>query len=358
MRAEPRSRRSRVIARIGGGRAELPCRFDRVARTAFVTGGTGFLGRHVVEQLTSLGWHVVALHRATSDLRHLSRYPVELIAGSITDAKSVARAMPASCDAVFHLAGNTSLWSGRNAEQTRDNVDGTRIVVQAAIDKEARRFVHTSSVAAWGEQPVVPFDETAPSSALESFINYERTKYLGEIEVERGVAKGLKAVILNPGHVVGRYDTTGWARLIRLVHARKLLGVPPGAGCWAHAQQVARAHVTAVDLGRVGERYLLGGTSATYLEVVGIIGELTGRNVPSRCLPPWVMRAFGRLSEWAALITRHPPTVTPEIAAASARRPHLFKSDKAIRELGYRPVAIDDMLRESYEWLKSESLLR
>ena len=220
-----------MIARIGGSRADLPCRFDRVARTAFVTGGTGFLGRHVVEQLASLGWHVVALHRPTSDLRHLSRYPVELMSGSITDAKSIARAMPASCDAVFHLAANTSLWSGRNAEQTRDNVEGTRIVVQAAIEKEARRFVHTSSVAAWGEQPVVPFDETAPSSALESFINYERTKYLGEIEVEKGVAKGLKAVILNPGHVVGRYDTSGWARLIRLVHARKLLGVPPGAGC-------------------------------------------------------------------------------------------------------------------------------
>ncbi len=266
--------------------------------------------------------------------------------------------MPASCDAVFHLAGNTSLWSRRNDEQTRDNVEGTRILVEAAIEKEARRFVHTSSVAAWGEQPIVPFDETAISSALESSINYERSKYLGELEIEKGVAKGLKAVILNPGHVLGRYDTTGWARLIRLVHARRLLGIPPGAGSWAHAQQVARAHITAVDRGRVGERYLLGGTNATYLEVVHVIGQLTGRKVPSRALPPWLVLAFGRLSEWVSFITRRPPNVTPEIAAATVRPPHLFKSDKAIRELGYRPAAMADMLRESYEWLKSEGLLK
>jgi dihydroflavonol-4-reductase len=329
-----------------------------VSRTAFVTGGTGFLGRHLVEQLTTMGWHVVALHRPTSDLRHLSRYPVELIAGSITDEKSIARAMPASCDAVFHLAGNTSLWSGGNDEQTRDNVEGTRIVVQAAIEKEARRFVHTSSVSAYGEQSIVPFDETAPSSALESFINYERSKYLGEIEVEKGVARGLKAVILNPGHIVGRYDSNGWARLIRLVHARRLIGVPPGAGSWAHAPQVARAHITAVDRGRVGERYLLGGTNATYLEVVHIIGQLTGRKVPSKPLPRWAIRAFARLSEWGSIVTRRAPDVTPEIAASTIRPPHLFKSDKAIREFGYRPVPMVDMLRESYEWLRSENLLR
>ncbi len=265
--------------------------------------------------------------------------------------------MPASCDAVFHVAGNTSLWSGGDAEQTRDNVEGTGIVVDAAIAKEARRFVHTSSVAAFGEQYDVPFDETAQSTALESFINYERTKYLGELEVERGIAQGLKAVILNPGHVVGRYDRTGWARLIRLVHARKLLGVPPGAGSWAHAQQVARAHITAVDQGSIGARYLLGGTNATYLEAVHIIGELTGRRVPSRPLPSWVIEAFGRVSEWGSWITRRPPNVTPEVAAAFVRH-HLFTCDKAIGELGYRPVPMADMLLESYEWLKSERILR
>jgi dihydroflavonol-4-reductase len=328
-----------------------------VHRTAFVTGGTGFLGRHIVEQLTSMGWHVVALHRPKADVRHLVACRAELCVGSVTDAKSVGRAMPPSCDAVFHVAGNMSLWSGGNAEQTQVNVLGTRIVAQAALDKETKRFIHTSSVSAWGEQRVVPFDETAKQRARRSFVNYERTKFLGELEVERTMGQGLRAVILNPGAIVGRYDSTGWARLIRLVHSGKLQGAPPGALTWAHAEQVARAHIAAVDHARPGERYLLGGADATMLEALTIIGNLTGKKVPERATPQWVLRAHARLSQWGSLFTGRPPNVTPEIVALMARPPHYFRSDKAIAELGYRPVPIADMLRESYEWLKNEKLL-
>ncbi len=330
-----------------------------MARTAFVTGGTGFLGRHVVEQLTQQGWRVVALHRATSDVRALKTYPgVELAEGSITDASSLARAIPEGCDAVFHVAGNTSLWKGGDAQQTLENVDGTRFVVETCLAKKVGRLVHTSSVASWGEQHVVPFDETAPQHGAESFVNYERTKYGGEVEVLKGVAKGLQACIMNPGHIVGRYDANNWARLIRLVDARKLPGIPPGEGTWCAATQVAKAHITAVERGRVGERYLLGGTYATFVEAIGIIGELTGKKVPSKPMPGWIIRALGRVSQWGSYVTKKAPTVTPEIAAGTARPPHLFKSDKAIRELGYEAVPLETTLREAYDWLKSEGLLR
>jgi len=213
-----------------------------MARTAFVTGGSGFLGRHVVEQLANQGWRVVALHRPTSDVRALRTYAgVELAEGSITDPASLERAIPEGCDAVFHVAGNTSLWSGGNAQQTRENVDGTRFVVETCLKRKVGRLVHTSSVASWGEQHVVPFDETAPQHAAGSFVNYERTKYLGELEVLKGVERGLPACIMNPGHIVGRYDANSWARLIRLVDAQKLPGIPPGEGTWAAATEVAKA---------------------------------------------------------------------------------------------------------------------
>lgn len=330
-----------------------------MARTAFVTGGTGFLGRHVVEQLTQQGWRVVALHRATSDVRALKTYPgVELALGSITDPVSLARAVPERCDAVFHVAGNTSLWKGGDAQQTLENVDGTRFVVETCLAKRVGRLIHTSSVSSWGEQQVVPFDETAPQHGGDSFVNYERTKYGGELEVLKGVDRGLQACIMNPGHIVGRYDANNWARLIRLVDARKLPGVPPGEGTWAAATQVAKAHITAVDKGRVGERYLLGGTYATFLEAIRIIGQLTGKRVPTRPMPGWIIRTLGQVSEWGSYVTKRPPTVTPEIAAGTARPPLRFKSDKAIRELGYEAVPLETMLREAYEWLKSEGLLK
>jgi dihydroflavonol-4-reductase len=327
-----------------------------VSRTAFVTGGTGFIGRHVVEQLTAGGWHVIALHRPTANVRHLETYGAELVEGAVEDAKSIGRAMPPQCDAVFHVAGDTNYWSLANAEQTKVNVTGTANLVEAALTKDARCFIYTSSQASFGHQNESPFDETAASNAHESFINYARTKYRAELEVEKGVSRGLRAVILNPGHVLGRYDVTGWARLIRGVHQGKLPGVPPGAGSWGGGEQVARAHLAAVDAGRSGERYLLGGVDASYLDVIRIIGTLTGRKVPSRTIPGWALHAYGRLSQWASYVTRKPPQVTPEIAEATTGR-HFFKSDKAIQELGYEVVPLADLLRESYDWLKAENLL-
>jgi nucleoside-diphosphate-sugar epimerase len=328
-----------------------------MARTAFVTGGTGFIGRHLVEQLVSAGWHVVALHRPTSDVTALRALGVRLAAGSITDEASLARAVPDECDAVFHVAGNLSMWSGGNARQTLENVDGTRFVAQAAIGAKAKRFVYTSSAGAWGHQHFIPFDEAAPSNALDSPIHYERTKYLAELEVEKAIARGLSAVILNPGHVAGRYDADGWGRMIRLVHERRFPGIPPGKGTWAFADEVARAHLTAVDAGGVGERYLLGGTFATFVEVVHVIGELTGRKVPARALPAWAVRALGRVSQWGSVVTRRAPTVTPEIAEAMCRPPHLFRSDKAMRVLGYKAVPLETMLRDCFDWMKKEGLL-
>jgi dihydroflavonol-4-reductase len=327
-----------------------------MARTAFVTGGTGFVGRHVVEQLTALGWRVVALHRPRSDVKHLKAYGVELAVGSITDPESLLRAIPEGCDAVFHVAGNTSLWSGGDAQQTHENVDGTGFVVEAAIARKARRLIHTSTEGAWGEQHGV-FDETAKSHAMESTVNYERSKYLGELEVDKGVARGLEACILCPGHVVGKYDAAQWARVITLVARGKLPGVPPGQGTFAHAGQVAKAHITAVDRGRSGERYLLGGTPATYLAMVTLVGRLTGKRVPAKAMPGWVIRALGRVSQWGSYVTRRAPTTTPEIAVGMTRPAHSFKSDKAMKELGYEAVSLEDMLRESYEWLKAEGLL-
>lgn len=330
-----------------------------MARTAFVTGGTGFLGRHVVEQLAYQGWRVVALHRRTSDVRGLQTYTgVELALGSITDPASLDRAMPQGCDAVFHVAGNTSLWSGGNAQQTLENVDGTRFVVEACLEKKVGRLVHTSSVASWGEQHVVPFDESAPQHAAGSFVNYERTKYLGELEVLKGVKRGLAACIMNPGHIVGRYDANSWARL----H-------PAGRRPEAPRDPAGRGHLGRRDRGGQGphhgrregprRRALPARRDVRHLRRGNpIIGQLTGRKVPTRAMPGWVIRALGRVSQWGSYVTKRAPQVTPEIAAATSRPPHLFKSDKAIRELGYAAVPLETMLREAYDWLESEGMLR
>ena len=120
------------------------------AKTAFVTGATGFLGLNLVEQLTAAGWSVVALHRATSDLGPLRAFPVEPVEGDLLDLASLKRALPQRVDAVFHVAADTSVWARNNPRQTRINVGGTQNLLEAALAAEARRFIHTSTWNTYG----------------------------------------------------------------------------------------------------------------------------------------------------------------------------------------------------------------
>lgn len=325
-------------------------------KTAFVTGSTGFVGLNLVEALAASDFRVVALHRPSSELNFLSRFDVERAAGDITDPDSLRAAMPRDVDAVFHVAGNVNFWSRRNAQQTRDNVGGTRNVVEAALERGAKRLVHTSSIAAYGMH-AGPVDETTPSNAKGSWINYLRTKALAEDEVRRGVERGLQAVILNPANIIGPYDFGNWSSMLYLVHAGRLPVVPPGRGSFCHVREVVAAHLAALERGGSGENYLLGGADATLLEVVRICGGLTSRKVPTKPVSPWLLRGLARVAALRAAWTGRRPKLTPE-AARLACGSMLCRSDKAIRELGYRPVPLREMLEDCYRWMLREGRLK
>jgi nucleoside-diphosphate-sugar epimerase len=137
------------------------------------------------------------------------------------------------------------------------------------------------------------------------------------------------------------------------VWEQRLPGIPPGAGSFCHAEQVALAHIAAAEHGRTGKNYILGGTDATFLEVVQTIGDITGKPVPSRPLPAFAIRLVGRLSVMAAFFTGREPDITPEGAAIVTASPRAV-SQRAVRELGFRPVSIKDMLTDCWEWMRTE----
>lgn len=319
---------------------------------AFVTGATGFVGHNLAVELRAAGWDVVALVRRDADSRHLDALGVTKRDGTVTDAQSVLAAMPEGVDAVFHVAGSTSLWKRGDAQQTLVNVGGTANVVRAAIARRVRRFVQTSSVGAYGHHHT-RIDESTPSNAESSWINYIRTKRAAELEVLRGVAEGLDAVIVNPPHIVGPYDRRNWSRLFRLVRDGKLPGIPPGAGSWCHVREVARAHIAAFERGRAGEHYLLGGTDATFLEAIQTIGRLVGKPVPRKPLPAFVLKTVAMLNELAAAFTGREPDITPE-GAALVCETILTDCGKAVRELGYRAVSLETMFSDCWEWMQGE----
>ncbi len=324
-------------------------------RMAFVTGATGFVGINLVKALKESGWHVVALHRSTSNIKHVRALGAALIEGTITEKDSLRGTMPEGADAVFHVAANLSFARKGNAQQTRVNVDGTRNVVEIALEKRVRRFIHTSSIAAYGFHDTT-ISEATPQTAGDSPINYARTKFLAEEAVRAGLKRGLDAVILNPVNIVGPFDINGWARMIRLAANKKLPGVPPGGGAFCHVSEIAKAHVAAVEKGRAGENYILGGVHARYLDVVKLAAELTGGQAPNRAMPVWLLKVLAHALPALSMITRRPPDITPEIALALSRD-FTVDSSKAERELGYKQPPLREMVEDSCRWLKAEGLI-
>lgn len=330
--------------------------YDTVkVKTAFVSGSTGFVGLALVEELTQQNWNVWALHRPSSNVRLLKRFPVHLVAGDITDRPSLLRAMPENIGVVFHVAGSTSLWPPRNREQDKINIVGTRNMVTAALQQKAVRLVHTSSISVYGLQPGRVTEES-PRLGEQSWINYQRSKFFAEEEIRVGLSKGLDAVMLNPASIIGRYDTTGYARLIKLVHQGKLPGVPPGKASFCHVQAVARAHIAAAEHGRSGENYLLGGADASYLELVKIIAQIADKPAPNKPMPAWMLTLLGKTCNTLSHVTRREPRITAE-AAAMVCREIQCDSSKAERDLGYQPTSLKDMVQDSYRWLKKRGLL-
>jgi nucleoside-diphosphate-sugar epimerase len=322
---------------------------------AFVTGSTGFIGLNLIEQLTAAAWTVVALHRPSSELSYLLRFNVQRVIGDILDPAAVESAMPERVDAIFHTAADLSSWSRNNERQTQNNVVGTQNVVTAALKKGARRFVHTSTSSVYGLISAT-VDETAPQLGRESWLNYVRSKALAEAEVRNGIECGLDAVILNPCHVIGRYDRQNWSKLILLAASGALPRIPPGSGSFCHAPEVARAHIAAVFKGQKGHNYLLGGADASFAEVVATAAQHLGGRFEDRTVPAPILRLVASCLNGMSHLSGKEPLITPEAAAMVSVHAR-FRSDKAIHTLNYRPVPLREMVADCCDWLVAEGLL-
>ena len=298
-------------------------------KTAFVTGASGFIGVNLVDQLGRAGWRVIAMHRASSNLAYLSRFPAERVIGDITDADSLDAAVPEGVDAVFHVAGNVSFDSAGDAAQNDDNINGTRNMVAAARNKNARRFIHTSSGASWGLQDNTAIDEESSTNVDDIPINYFRTKKRAEEEALKGLALGLDVVVVNPANVVGPF--------IQAIAAGKLDNVGTGGAEFCHVEEVARAHIAAFEKGRRGEKYLLAGAQASFAEVGRTVAELVGGTAPIAS-------------------SQRDPGMSPEMFNLMSLN-QIIDCSKAVRELSFKAVALRDMYADLCDWMRAEGLL-
>jgi nucleoside-diphosphate-sugar epimerase len=324
-------------------------------KTAFVTGGTGFVGINLVIELLRQGWSVTCLHRPDSNLQYLGPLPVERRVGDLHDAGSLLAAIPEDVSAVFHVAADTSAWSRLDAAQSATNVAGTRNVVEAALARRARRFVLTSTASAYGRQKA-PLSESSPSTAEHSWINYERSKWLSEQEVRSVGARGLDYVIVQPCAVFGPYDRSVWGAVFKVIRDGKMPALPPGALPINHSSEVARAHVAAAERGRAGENYILNGDREPLARIFREMARVQGIELRAKVLPKLVFKTMGHIAGRVAVWTGKAPDMTPEMADLLCRDTAVV-TDKAERELGYRRVPLEKCIADSYTWLKAEGEL-
>jgi len=311
--------------------------------TILVTGATGLIGSELTRQLVSQHESVRVLYRSTSsfDLLGETVSSLEPVVGDVTDADAVRAAMD-GVSYVYHVAGFVGNgWRKERDLMYRVNVVGTTNVVDAALDAGVQRLVHTSSIAALSrpEESDRMVDENTSWSRSRLNSAYAYSKYLGEIEVHRAVVEGLDAVVVNPAVVFGMgRKNENTRQIIDSIRFQKMPAVPTGSTCVVDVLDVVQGHIKAMNRGKTGERYILGGDNISWKDIFETLTRAFKVTGPKREVSFRLSFAVAAMIEGAALVTGRRPIMTRETARLSAGR-YRYNNKKAIEELGctFRP---------------------
>jgi len=318
-----------------------------------VTGGTGFIGAHVVRALLARGRRVRCLVRGESRRDNLEGLGVELVVGDVTEPRTLAPALRGVAT-VFHCAADYRLWARDPEELQRVNVGGTQNVLEAAARAGVRRVVHTSSVGALGSSSNgSPADERTPVERDALIGAYKRTKYDAERVAESWTARGLPVVIVNPSAPVGERDIkpTPTGRLIvDFLNGRLPAYVDTGLNL-VDVHDVAEGHLLAAEKGRPGERYILGNRNMTLLEILEMLAGIAGRPAPRLRLPHWLPLTLAAVDTFVAKLLGREPRVSLESVRLS-RHKMFFDAGKAVRELGLPQTPVEEPLRRAVAWYR------
>jgi dihydroflavonol-4-reductase len=326
-----------------------------------VTGGTGFVGTHVVRALLAEKRQVRCLARPNSRRDNLEGLDVEIVEGDLTDAASLARALSGvGIDTLYHVAADYRLWARDKDDLYRANVGGTQLMLEAASESRVRRVVYTSSVAALGlTEDGSPANEETPVVRDHIVGHYKRSKYDAERVALGWARRGLPVVIVNPSTPIGERDikpTPTGQMIVDFLNRKMPAYVDTGLNL-IDVRDVARGHLLAAEKGRVGERYILGNRDLTLKEILETLARLTGLPAPTIKLPHAIPLVFGALSSAAARITGRPPRVSLDSVRMSMHR-MFFDAGKAVRELGLPQTPVEEPLARAVEWFRENGYVR
>jgi len=325
-----------------------------------VTGASGFVGSAVARKLLERGFSVRALVRPTSPRFHLEGLDLEYAEGDLREAATVRPAM-AGVRYLFHVAADYRLWAPDRNEIVANNLNSTRIVMEEAVRAGVERVVYTSSVATLAVRTDgTSVDETAPLDEAKAIGAYKRSKVAAERLVERMIAEHkLPAVIVNPSTPIGPRDVkpTPTGRIIvEAAHGRIPAFVDTGLNL-VHVDDVADGHLAALDRGKIGERYILGGQNVQFADMLAAIATLVGRRPPRMRMPRGPIVPLAIAAETVARFTKREPFVTLDALRMSKYR-MFFTTAKAERQLGLTARPFTQALADAIDWFRGAGYIR
>jgi dihydroflavonol-4-reductase len=328
--------------------------------TTLVTGATGFLGSHVARQLVMAGHSVRVFVRRESNLQSLEGLAVEKCEGDLRDLPSIDRAMK-GVRRVFHVAADYRLWTKNPDEIYETNVEGTRRLLEVAGQAGVERVVYTSTVATIavpGHGAALP-NESTRATVAQMIGHYKRSKFLAELEAIKAAGAGVPVVIVNPTAPVGPGDwkpTPTGRIIVDFLNGKMPAYVDTGLNIVA-VEDAAAGHLLAAAHGRIGERYILGARNMTLKQILDALAAIAGRPAPRVRLPHAVALAAGYADEFFSRLTGREPKIPIEGVKMSRHR-MFVESDKAERELGYKPGAVEPALARAVRWYEEHGYVR
>jgi dihydroflavonol-4-reductase len=321
----------------------------------FLTGATGFVGSHVARAFAAQGARLHLLVRSTSRLDNLEGLSAGTVIGDLRDPESFRSAL-SDCEVLVHVAADYRLWVRDPQAMYAANVDGTRNLLALAREVGVRRVVYTSSVATMGfRKDGTIVDESTPVSLDDMIGHYKRSKYLAEQEAIVAARNGQQVIVLNPTTPIGANDIkpTPTGQIVVDFLNRKFPAYVDTGLNLVDVDEVARMHVTALERGEPGERYILGGENLSLKQILDKMSAITGIPSPSMEVPHAVAMAFAFFDEMVTGRLRgKEPRATME-AVRMGKKKMFASSAKAERELGFRIVPVYAALRAAIDWFRA-----
>jgi nucleoside-diphosphate-sugar epimerase len=323
-----------------------------------ITGATGFIGGHLARTLAEQNETVHVLCRSTANIAHLQHDNIQMYQGDILDMKSIEHAIE-DCDVVYHLAAYACNWAKDDRTFFELNVGGMKNILDTALNANVKRVVFTSTGLTMGPSNGVPADESTERNEG-AFTIYEYSKLRAEEEARRYAQNGLDVVIVNPTRVFGPGLLNEGNSVTRMIQWylegkwRLILGDGSLVGNYAFVEDVVRGELLAMERGKSGERYILGGENTSFNELFDVISSISGRKHRLYHVPGSLALTFSQVERLRARWFDHYPLITPGWV-------RVFLTDwacsttKAQTELGYRITPLREALTTTIQWLKKSN---